>query len=90
MRLLGCQVNRASEDVRSPSALHRGRNALWQSAPTVHRTVCALTKRRLADLRLIKHRPWFALYPPEEFVSGVNGLSNIEMGALLIPSIPLI
>ena len=24
------------------------------------------------DLRLIKHRPWFALYPPDEFVSGVK------------------
>jgi hypothetical protein len=47
-------------------------------------------ERRVADLRLITHRPWFALYPPDEFVSGVNGLSNIEMGALLIPSIPLI
>ena len=33
-----------------------------------------LTKRRLADLRLIKYRPWFALYPPDEFVSGIKGL----------------
>jgi hypothetical protein len=29
------------------------------------------------------------ILPPEEFVSGIKGLLNIEMGALLIPSIPL-
>src|SRR5215208_4203775 len=28
---------------------------------------------RLTELRLIKHRPWFALYPQEEFVSGISG-----------------
>jgi len=42
--------------------------------PHCTETYRGLTKRRLADLRLIKHRPWFALYPPDEFVSGIKGL----------------
>jgi hypothetical protein len=29
---------------------------------------------RLVDLRPIKHLPWFALYPPDEYVSGIKGL----------------
>jgi hypothetical protein len=45
--------------------------------------------QELGGLQLIKHRPWFALYPPDEFASGIKGLLDIEMGALLIPSIPL-
>jgi hypothetical protein len=42
--------------------------------PHCTETFCALIKRRLADLRLIKHRPWFTLYAPEEFVIGIKGL----------------
>ena len=42
--------------------------------PHCTETFCSLTKRRLADLRLIKHRPLLALYPPDEFVSGIKGL----------------
>jgi hypothetical protein len=70
--LLGSRVNRVSEDVRSPSALHRG-HIRSVAEPHCTETSCGLTKRRRADLRLIKHRPWFALYPPEEFVSGIKG-----------------
>jgi len=40
--------------------------------PPCTETFYSLTKRRHADLRLIKHRPWFALYPQEEFVSGIS------------------
>ena len=58
--------------------------------PHCTETYRGLTKRRLADLRLIKHHPWFALYPPDEFVSGIKGAFDVEMGALPIPSIPLI
>ena len=56
--------------------------------PHCTETFRGLTKRRLADLRLIKDRPWLALYPPDEFVSGIKGLLDVEMEALLIPSIP--
>ena len=41
-------------------------------------TFRGLTKRQVADLRLIKHRPWFALYPPDEFVSGIKGLLMLK------------
>ena len=41
--------------------------------PHCTETYRGLTKRRLADLRLIKHRLWVALYPPDEFVSGIKG-----------------
>jgi hypothetical protein len=42
--------------------------------PHCTETFCSLTKPRLADLQLIKDRPWFALYRPEEFVSGIKEL----------------
>jgi hypothetical protein len=61
---------------------------LWQLAP-LYRALCTVTKPRRTDLRLIKHRPWFALYPQDEFVSGISRALDFEMGALLIPSIPL-
>ena len=44
-------------------------------SPHSTETFCALTKPRLADLQLIKARPWFALYPPDGFASGIKGLS---------------
>ena len=63
--------------------------SLWQIARCTE-PFCSLTKCRIADLRLIKHLPWLALYPPDEFVSGIKGAFDVEMGALPIPSIPLI
>jgi hypothetical protein len=63
--------------------------SLWQIAP-LYRAFLQPHKCRIADLRLITHRPWLALYPPDEFVSGIKGAFDVEMGALLIPSIPLI
>jgi hypothetical protein len=42
--------------------------------PHCTETFCSLTKRRLAGLRMIKHGPWFVLYPPDEFVIGIKGL----------------
>ena len=52
-------------------------------------TFCGLTKPRLADLRLIKHRPWFALYPPDEFVSGIKELLMSKWEPFLFRVFPL-
>jgi hypothetical protein len=46
-------------------------------------TVKSLSLRDIADSCGLE------ILPPEEFVSGIKGLLNIEMGALLISSIRL-
>ena len=82
-------MSRAAVDVRTPSALHRGHILSVADSPTVQ-AFLQPHKCRIADLRLITHRSWLALYPPDEFVSGIKGAFDVEMGALPIPSIPLI